>query len=122
MANFNITINAAVNLPPSSVGDNTITINHAQTRVFTAADFTTNTTPAYADPEGDAPQNLRVLTLPANGTLMMNAIPVVLNQVISFTNISAGNFSYQSDPAINTARSVLFSFEISDVGSGQYTG
>ena len=73
MANFSVTINEQINQPPSQVGDGARTTDHATTVTFTVADFTTNTTPAYSDPEGDAAAQLRVLSLPANGTLLLNA-------------------------------------------------
>lgn len=122
MANFNVTINAVVNQPPSAVGDNSLTTNHATSIVFTTADFTTNTTPPYADPEGDPAQNLRVLTLPANGILNLNSVAVTINQIIPFTDIAAGNFTYDPDPSLTSQRTVIFSFEIADSGSGQYVG
>lgn len=121
MANFAITVNARINLPPSEVGDNSLSTAHATTITFTADDFTTNTTPPYADPEGDAAANLRVLTLPANGDLELGGVAVTLNQIIPFTSIVAGQLTYVPDAALTTLRTVNFTFEIADAGSGQYT-
>lgn len=121
MGKMVITVNARVNLPPSQVGDNTLITSHATQVVFTRDDFTTNTTPAYSDPEGDPAENLRVLNLPANGTLNLNAVAVTVNQVISFTDIDSGLFTYDPDPNITTLRDVEFDSEIADSGSGQYT-
>lgn len=121
MALFTLNTNAYVNQPPSTVGDGSATTNYGATYTFTRADFTTNTTPAYADPEGDAAQNLRVLSLPTTGELQLNAVAVTINQVISFANIDSGLFTYVPDNATTTAYADTFNFEISDVGSGSYT-
>lgn len=108
------------NQPPTT-GDNSDTIAHAATKVFTAADFTTGTTPAYNDPEGDAALNLRVNTLPANGTLRLSGVAVVANQVIPFTSISASAFTYTATKNNITLRDVSFDFDIEDAGSGQFS-
>ena len=114
-----MSVSAYVNQAPTS-GNNSATIAHASTKVFTVADFTTGTTPAYSDPEGDAAQNLRVNSLPANGTLMLSGSPVTVNQIIPMTSISSGNFSYVATRNLTTLRNVTFSFDVSDVGSGQF--
>ena len=120
MATFTINVDAQVNLPPSAVGDNSITIHHSTTKVFTSADFTTNTTPMYADPEGDAAFELRITTLPLSGTLKYNNIAVTISQIIPFTGIDAGNLIYESDGSNNSAYNVAFNFEVSDAGSQQF--
>ncbi len=125
MATFTFNINAYVNLPPTSVGDNSITIDNASTYTFTVADFTTATTPAYSDPEGDNAANLKVLTLPVDGTLQFNNIDVTLNQIIPFegaTSITSGALKYIASQS-NTAADVEdFTFEISDSGSNTFVG
>lgn len=112
-------VQAYVNQGPVS-GDNSATIAHAATKVFSVADFTTGTTPAYNDPEGDAAQSVRVNSLPANGTLMLSGSPVTVNQIIPMTSISSGNFTYVATKNLTTLRNVIFSFDVSDVGSGQF--
>ena len=117
----NISVQEYVNQPPSAVGNNTLSnIAFDSTYVFTAADFTTGTTPAYADPEGDAASQLRILNVPTNGTLLLNGSQVVTNQIINFSDISAGNFSFLANG--NTAGyTASFDFEIADAGSGQFS-
>lgn len=117
MATFNVNINAQNNLPPSEVGDGDVTTNHATTVVFTRADFTTNTVPPYADPEGDAAGLLKVLSLPSGGDLKFNGIDVVLNQIIDFNDIDAGLLTYDPEPTTTTARVEQFDFAIADTGS-----
>lgn len=117
----NITVQQYVNLPPSAVGDNTISnIVYNSEVVFTTANFTTGTTPAYADPEGDSADKLKVLTLPTQGQLRLSGSPVVVNQIIDFTDINAGNFTFKAS-GLNTGYSVNFQFAIADAGSNQFT-
>jgi hypothetical protein len=121
MATMTINVNAYDNQPPS-IGDNEITIAFGQTKVYTVADFTTNTTPPYSDPEGDGPFKLKVTTLPATGELQLNSVPINVNDEIFFTDIAKGFFTYvpdQSDP--NGYDDDTFEYEISDLGSQQFS-
>tara|TARA_R110002124_G_scaffold62103_1_gene169998 strand:- start:9737 stop:10468 length:732 start_codon:yes stop_codon:yes gene_type:complete len=117
-----ISMNVAdeVNQPPSSVGDGSIVADWATTIVFTRASFTTSTIPAYADPEGDAAGQLKVLSLPANGTLRHNGNIVTVNQVIPFTEIDAGYFIYLPNTTITILQQLEFNFSIADAGSGTF--
>jgi hypothetical protein len=115
----NINVAAKINLPPTS-GDNEETIDHGETLVFTSADFTTGTTPAYSDPEGDAALLLKITLLPTIGNLKLSGVNVSLNQIISFTDIVAGNLTYVGDNSVTTSISVEFDFVIQDTGSGQF--
>lgn len=116
------TVGAEVNQPPSSVGDNSATTAYDTTIVFTVAQFTTGTTPAYADPEGDAADLLKITSLPAKGKLKLNNVDVVLNQEIDFTDIAAGDFTYVPDITDLAGDSLEFKYEIADAGSGIFTG
>ena len=117
----NITVQEYVNLPPSSVGNNSITgIVYDSITVFTTANFTTGTTPVYVDPEGDAASQLKITSLPSEGLLRLNSIPVVVNQIIDFTDISSGNFNFIAN-GNTSGYTVSFNFEISDSGSNQFT-
>lgn len=125
MATFTLNIQSAVNQPPSAVGDNSVTINNGATRIFTIADFTTNTTPAYTDPEGDAPANLKILTLPDDGTLQVNGVTATVNQIVPFTgttSIESGALRYIAAQNSPGADIEMFTFEISDSGSNIYVG
>lgn len=125
MATFTFNIDAYVNLPPTAVGDNSVTIDNASTYTFTVADFTTSTTPAYSDPEGDAAANLKALTLPVDGTLQFNNIDVTLNQIIPFggaTSIASGALKYIASQSNTDADVEAFTFQISDLGSNTFVG
>lgn len=120
MALFNINVTQYDNLPPT-IGDGTKNTNYGEAITLVRADFTTNTTPAYSDPEGDAPLNLRIDSLPAAGLLKLDGIDVTVNQIISFIDdIDAGLLTYTPDLANTAAHSVTFDFSISDVGSNTY--
>lgn len=125
MATFTFNINEYVNLPPTAVGDISITISNGATYVITVADLTTNTTPAYSDPEGDAAANLKVLTLPTDGEIQFNSVAVTINQVIPFvgtTSITSGALQYIASQSNASADIEDFTFQISDVGSNTYAG
>lgn len=121
MATMTISVNEYINLPPDQIGDNEITTDYGVTIVFTSDDFTTNTTPPYEDPENDGPYKLKVKSLPASGLLKLNGINVTVNQEILFTDIDNGLLTYV--PANNTAGyEADFDFDISDLGSEQFSG
>lgn len=123
MALFTITTNAYVNLPPSQVGDNSASTNYGITKTFSSADFTTGTTPAYSDPEGDSAHQLKIVTRPATGTLEINSVPIVTdNYVVDFADIAAGLFTYVPDNGTLTTYADPFTFEIADIGSGTFVG
>lgn len=116
MATFTIDVNAYVNQPPSSVGDNSITIGNRVDRVFTLADFSTNTTPAYADPENDGVYEVRIDSLPTLGTLLLSGTPVTSGQIIPASSIVSGLLIYDA-PNQDAAAAVSFDFSIADTGS-----
>jgi len=121
MATFNINTDAEQNLPPSEVGDGQRTTPYNTAIVFTRADFTTNTTPPYADPEGDAAGLLKILALPSTGELRLNGVLVGLNQIIGFGDIDNGLFTFVPAPNLTTAQTGQFSFAIADTGSNIFT-
>lgn len=116
---FNIA--AKINLPPDNVGDNTINLLHGDTRVFNTDDFTIDTTPQYSDPEGDVADKLKITSLPSTGNLRYNGVNVIVNQIITFSDIDAELFTYVPNVGITTAQTLTFGIEIADAGSGNFT-
>ena len=114
-------VGAEINLPPSAVGNKTLNLSYAQFYPITRANLTTETTPAYADPEGDAEENVKILSLPSVGTLLVSGLPATVNQIIPFTILDSGFFVYLCDAADLDGYTTTFDFAISDVGSGEYT-
>lgn len=122
MALFTVTTNAKVNEPPSQVGDGAASTDYGDTYIFTVADFTTNTSPVYVDPEGDAAALLKITVLPTTGELQLNGVPVTTNQEIDFADISSNLFTYVPDNAELGIVIDPFEFEIADAGSGVFVG
>lgn len=120
MATFTINVNEYINLPPDQIGDNELTVENGQTIVFTKEDFTFNTTPIYDDPEKDPPYQLKILSLPSDGSeLFLDTVPVVINQEILFTDIEDGLLTLE--PTSNSdAHDFTFEFTISDTGSKKF--
>lgn len=118
---YTITNNGLTNGRPIAVGANTISILNRTTHVFTLANFTTETSPVYSDPEGDALSYIKILQLPLNGTLKLSGVDVTLNQIIISANITAGNLTYVSNQ-IDPAYSEIFKFDIADTGSQSLSG
>ena len=109
-----------INQAPSNVGEGEHDMLVGETVVFTRNMLTTQLIAPYSDPEGDIAENLRVLSVPTYGELKLNGTLVADNQVIPFTDIDAGLLTYTATqfPDGNIEG---FEFEISDVGSGEYT-
>lgn len=122
MAQFTITVGSYANLPATQVGDGSTTTDYGSSIIYTRAMFTTNTVPPYSDPEGDAALNLKVLTLPSDGELQLDSVAVIINQIISFSNIDLGLLTYVPDNANQNAYNVTFDFQIADAGSGIFVG
>tara|TARA_R110000796_G_scaffold181330_1_gene297943 strand:- start:90568 stop:91293 length:726 start_codon:yes stop_codon:yes gene_type:complete len=116
-----MSVATAINLPPSAVGDNTLAAAYGDSITFTVANFTSETTPSYADPEGDAASLVKILTLPADGTLVFNGIDVIVNQEMTVSEIASGYLVYNPDLAITILQSLTFDFSVADAGSGTHT-
>ena len=121
MGNFTVTYEGYVNQPPSEVGDYSTTATNKEEKVLTLGMFTTLTTPAYADPEGDAPQAVRIDTLPTNGAVLkLDGSPVITGQIILATDINANKLKLVG-PNVNSVASCTFNFSVRDTGSMQFS-
>ena len=87
---------------------------------LTLANLTTQTIPVYTDPEGDPVQDIRIITLPVIGVLVLNGVAVSIGDIITVADINAGNLVVQA-PNQNAAASAVFDFAIRDTGSGQFS-
>lgn len=119
-----ITNSGKPNGRPTSIGANTIgNIEHAGIHVFTLANFTTETSPQYSDPEDDPLKYIKITSiLSGSGMLKLNGVSVVLGQIIQSGDISSGNLKYESDPVVRTNYSANFEFDIADSGSSSLSG
>lgn len=109
------------NQRPSRSGQRTLSLDHDELYTFTVADFTTLTSPTYADPEGDALEAVKITALPGTGQLLLSSVPISVNDEISSANIAAGNFEYQADPGTTAFyKDSATRFQVSDVGSSLF--
>lgn len=120
MGTITMNTGAYVNLPPDVVGDNTFAIANRATKVYALADFTSGTTPAYNDPEGDVVDALRIDSLPVDGTLNNNGVAAVINDVITSANITLGHITYDG-PNQDALDNDTWDFSLRDVGSLQWS-
>jgi hypothetical protein len=103
------------------IGDGASAVNYGEALVFTSAMFTTGTTPAYSDAEGDPASQLKILTLPTLGIIQYNGINVVVNQIINFSDIDLGLLTFIPDLADTNGDVQNFTYAISDTGSGIFS-
>lgn len=62
----------------------------------------------------------KIVTLPAVGRLMDKGIPVAVGQVITKTEMSAGQFQYIPDPSRSGFPATSFSFQVQDDGGTSF--
>ena len=119
MGTFTIEVQEHINQPPQTVGDYSTTIPNRDVLVFTSSMFTTNTTPPYQDPENDPADAIRIDSLPQDGVIKYNNIPVIVGQIISIDDINNGLLIYES-PDQDSADIDNFNFSVRDTGSLQF--
>ena len=122
MGIITLDISSRANQPPSSSGWLSLSLQYNQLYSFTLANFTTETTPAYADPEGDLLHSIRVVSLPEKGLLKKSNTPVLVGDVVTAAELSSGILKYQADSSdVNGYSDGYMSFTVSDSGSFTYT-
>ena len=99
-----------VNQPPT-VGNLNFNITHGSSLTITES----NLLSTYSDIEGDLPKELKVVSLPSEGSLFYNNALVTVGQVVNIFeltyNASVNNLSY----------TVTFNYAISDEGSNSFS-
>ncbi|MGG5506708.1 MULTISPECIES: hypothetical protein [unclassified Myroides] len=117
-----IDVVSGTNRPPSAIGDNLIECPIGTLVPISLAEFTTNTTPPYRDPENDPPLKVKVVTIPPRAILTHNGERVSNGDEFLATDLSRGEMKVFFPPgtAINTEDAIVF--DVADVGSGQYSG
>jgi len=100
-----------VNSAPAGA-DNTLALNEDGSRILAAADF------GFSDPaEGDNFAGVVVTTLPTNGVLLLNGIPVtVAGTFVTAAQISANQLVFQPDADENGTPYATFTFQVRDDG------
>lgn len=118
---YTITNGGYVNGRPNQIGNNSVSTENRIEYIFTVADFTTNTTPEYKDPEGDPMAYVWIGSLPDTGKLQVNGVDIQEGSIVNSSNISTGNFKYIPDD-IDAYYSAAFSFDVADTGSNTVSG
>ncbi|WP_413512217.1 hypothetical protein [Myroides odoratus] len=117
-----IDVVSGTNLPPNSVGNNTIECPIGVLVPLNINAFTFDTIPAYGDPENDVPLKviLKIIGPPVivtfNGILVQNNQEFFANDLL-MGELKAFFSSGTSEGTISTIK-----FDVADVGSGQYSG
>lgn len=120
MGLFTINNEAYTNLPPSTVGDFSITKNNREDFIFESNMFTTRTVPEYADPENDPADAIRIDSLPTPGVIEYDGTPVTIGQIITMADIDADMLVYKA-PDQDAIANLSFNFSVRDSGSGQFS-
>jgi uncharacterized repeat protein (TIGR01451 family) len=108
-ANVSVTIVAFNNAPTSA--ENTVTTPEDTDFVFSLSDF------PYSDIEGDPLTVVRIDSLPADGTLLLDGVAVSANDVIDAADINGGLLVFRPDANENGSPYTTFAFSVSDGNS-----
>ena len=122
---YTITNSGSLNSRPTQIGANEVATTYGTSYVFTLADFTTGTTPAYSDPEGDAMSYIKILTLPSQGELHVNDVAVVAGTLVTAGVIDTGNLKYvplSAPTVVVIGERLHFDFDCADAGSNALSG
>lgn len=119
---YTITNSGIQNGRPTKIGANSVNIDWNGSHVFTVENFTTETTPSYSDPEGDALAYIKILSLPSEGELLINGNPVSVGEEISAGQLTTSNLTYQANDQITNQQVLTFTFDCADVGSTSLSG
>ena len=104
---------------PPTGADNTVTTLEDTPYTFSEADF------GFSDPGDTPPNNLlavMITTLPADGTLVDNGVPVTAGQFIGVADITGGNLLFVPAANANGTSYTSFTFQVQDDGGTDYGG
>ena len=121
MGVITIDYTAKGNSAPSQSGWNSFTIAYSTAHTFTLADFTTDTTPAYADPEGDPLAAIKITSLPDTGTLTLSNSNVNVNDTVTSQQLIDGDLVYTPITDLYGYLDSGMEFTVSDTGSNTFT-
>ena len=105
-ATVSITVTAVNDAPTASAG--LVSATEDTTFTFSPGDFN------YSDIEGDSFSQIQVMTLETVGDLELSASAVVLDQVISWADIDAGNLKFVPAPDGSGSGYDSFDFKVHD--------
>lgn len=121
MGVFTVNFGQYINRPPDVVGNYTTSAANREELTLTVGQFTTQTTPAYHDPENDPAQAVRIDTLPTNGAVLtLNGANVSVGQIVLISDIAANKLKLKG-PNQDLLATCVFNFSVRDTGSMQFT-
>ena len=101
------TVNVAINTAPTAT-NNTVTTNEDTAFTFSAGDFN------FSDADGDTLSSVQIISLETVGNLQLSGADVSLNQVISKSDIDAGNLRFLPVADANGVGYDSFGFSVND--------
>lgn len=117
VATITLNIPAVTNAAPT-IGDSAMYVGNNVTTVLTVEMFSSQLNPSYMDSEGDALDAIRIdeVSTANQGQFLYLGFPVVVGQVITAAELSAGNFTHVG-ANVNTLSSDAINFAVRDTGS-----
>lgn len=89
-------------------GPNAISVDEDQTRIISETDF------PFSDLDGNTLEGVRIVSIPSQGILSLNATIVVAGQVVSIAELQAGLLRFVPDPDENGIPYTSFTFTVID--------
>ncbi|HEX5127768.1 MAG TPA: DUF4347 domain-containing protein, partial [Rhodocyclaceae bacterium] len=107
-SNATLTVNVAANTPPTGT-DNSATFDEDTGYALQISDF------GFADADvGQTFAAVRIDTLPGSGTLTLNGVTLVANDVVSASEVNAGHLIFTPAANANGAAYSSFTFSVQD--------
>lgn len=117
-----IDVVSGINRPPSQIGNNEIDCPIGQLVPININAFTFDTTPPYADPENDPPLKVITPRIVGPAIITYNGVRITNGQEFFATNLESGEMKAFYPPGTAEGVATTITFDVADVGSGQYSG
>ncbi|MET0074000.1 MAG: Ig-like domain-containing protein [Candidatus Thiodiazotropha lotti] len=108
VANYTMTVDVTTLNDAPTAANNTVSTNEDTVYTFSASDFN------FSDIDGDTLASVKITTLETVGALQLSGVDVALNQVITKTDIDAGNLKFIPVANANGAGYDSFGFSVND--------
>lgn len=111
-----INVKANTNLPPTNISDSSADYPIYGSIVLGMNLFSNN----YSDPDGDPIWKVKITSLTVTGVLILDGVPVTVNQEILSESITLGGLVY-TGPTTDTLGNIkTITFQVCDAGTGTY--
>ena len=106
---YTMTVDVTAMNDPPTAANNTVTTNEDTAYAFTAADF------GFVDVDtGDTLASVKIVTLPAVGTLALDGTAVIVDQVVTRADIDADDLTFTPAANANGDAYASFTFKVND--------